>query len=135
MVGLFATCLFILIFGLNLKVISRTLTLTTESPKDVVTQLTKMGLKIVYAGIAIVLIGGIIFVGIAKCGVEPCPQDGITIASTGNAVLALGFTTIIGARGRPETVRKGARIVICIGAGLFLVSLIAYLIMAYLPKG
>jgi len=132
-VGLFAACLFILIFGLNLKVISRMLTLTTESPKDVVTQLTKMGLKIVYAGIAIVLIGGIIFVGIAKCGLEPRAQDGITIASTGNAVLALGFTTIVGAHGQrhEKAVRIGARIAIGVGAGLFLIFLIAYLIMTY----
>lgn len=134
MVGLFAACLFILIFGLNLEVISRTLTLTTESPKDVVTQLWKMGSKIFIAGMAILLVSVIIIVGIAKCGLEPRPQDGTTIASMGAAVLALGVTTIIRALGRPESVRRSARIVTWIGAGLFLLSVVVYFIMALVRR-
>ena len=133
MVALFAGCLFVLIFGLNLKVISRTLTLTAESPKDVVTQLTKMGAKIACAGFAIFVIGVIVLVGIAKCGLEPRAQDGIAITSMGAAVIALGFTTIVGAvgHGHEKAVRIGYQIALGVGAGVFLIGLIANSIMTY----
>ncbi|MBM4446041.1 MAG: hypothetical protein FJ023_01645 [Chloroflexi bacterium] len=130
MTGLLAICVFVIVFGLNLKVISKTLDITAASTKEVKTQLTKMGLKIVYASIPIIIVGGVLFAGIAGWGFQPRHEDGTAIASMGLTVLALGFTTIIRARGRPKEVLKGARIVIWVGVGFFLFFVIAYL--AYL---
>lgn len=131
MTSLLATCIFIIVFGLNLKVISKTLDIIAASTKEVKTQLTKMGLKIVCAGIPIIIIGGIVFAGIAGWEFQPRHEDGTAIASMGLTVLALGFTTIIRARGHPKEVLKGARIVIWIGVGLFLTFLVAYSIFIF----
>lgn len=123
----FIASLNVLVAGLSIKVIARTLSLTTESPKDVITQLTKLGFKILYAGIAIIIIGPIMW--ILRLG----PQTGIGITSVGLAVILFGVGTIFRARGHrhEKIVQIGARVLIGIGAGAFLIGLIAYLIIAY----
>jgi hypothetical protein len=120
----FIASLNVLVAGLSIKVIARTLSLTTESPKDVIPQLTKLGFNILYAGIAIIVIGIIMWI------LTPGPQAGIGITSVGLAVILLGGGTILRARGHrhEKTVQIGARVLIGIGAGAFLVGLIAYFI-------
>lgn len=122
MANWFIASLNVLVAGLSLKVIARTLSLTTESPKDVITQLTKLGLKILCAGFAIIIIGTIMW--ILKSG----PQIGIGITSVGLAVILLGVGTILRASGHrhEKTVQIGTRVLIGIGAGAFIIGLIVY---------
>lgn len=121
----FIVSLNILVCGLGIKMVWRTL--TRPGPH------WKFGLGIVVAGIAIVLIGQIVFVGIAKCGLEPRGQDGIAIISVGVAVLALGAATLFQelGRGHENMIRVTACSVTGIGGVGFLITLVAYLIMTY----
>jgi uncharacterized membrane protein YidH (DUF202 family) len=124
MTGLLLTGLGILVLGLNLMMVWRTLTVTAASPTETISQLTRMGGGIMLAGFAILAIG----VGTWIYGRRS--QDGTAILSIGAAVVVLGGSSIIRAYGHgyEKMVWNGALIAVGIGVAIFL----AYFIVIYL---
>ena len=121
------TSLAVLVVGLNLMVIWRTLTATAARPPQPVPELKKMGVGVLVAGIVILL--GVL--GMRwKLGLGT--QDMTALLSMGATVVALGITSTIIACGtaNEKVVGRSALVIIGIGIGLFF----AWLIAAWLLK-
>jgi uncharacterized membrane protein len=120
MVNWFIASLNVLLWGLSLMVLWRTLTITPTIPAQGRARLVRIGSGIAIAGALIIAIGTWIW--------GQRPQDGIAITSIGGAVIALSATTIFGALGHRHRneIRLAAWSVTGIGAVAFIVGLIVY---------
>lgn len=91
MTVLLITGLSVIVFGLSLMVMWRTLTVTAANQENALTQLGKMYIGIILAGLVIFATGMIMW------GVCQYHQGGIAIMATGAAVMTLGVTSEISA--------------------------------------
>lgn len=103
-----------LVLGLNLMAIWYSLTITTESPEEVLNKLLLVGGVITLVGFAILI------VGIIPSFLKKVSQERAAILSTGSNMVALGIAWIIGmiGYGKESIVKAGAWAATVIGVAL-----------------